>query len=148
MAEGVVIAQEPKAGVKVEKGGDAGILVSLGALPSPTPTPSPSASAGSSPSSSPSASPSSAPPGEGADPPEEPPDLTATVPDVVGMDAAQAEEELTKLGLRPVPLEAASDTAPAGTVFEQLPAAGTEVPKTYPVLLLVSTGPPAQVNPL
>ena len=35
VVEGVVIAQEPKAGVKVEKGGDAGILVSLGALPSP-----------------------------------------------------------------------------------------------------------------
>ena len=148
VAEGVVIAQEPKAGVKVEKGGDAGILVSLGAPPSPSPTPSPSGSAGASPSALPSASPSSAPPGEGADPPEEPADLTATVPDVVGMDATQAEAELEALGLRPVPLEAASATAPAGTVFEQLPAAGTEVPKTYPVLLLVSTGPEAQVNPL
>ena len=144
VAEGRVIAQEPKAGVKVEKGGDAGILVSLGVLPSPSPTPSPSGSAG----ASPSASPSSAPPGEGANPPEEPADLTAVVPDLVGMDVAQAEAALVELGLRPVPLEAASATAPAGTVFEQLPAAGTEVPKTYPVLLLVSTGPQAQVNPL
>lgn len=144
VAEGVVIAQEPKAGVKVEEGGDAGILVSLGVPPSPSPTPSPSGSA----AASPSASPSPAPPGEGADPPEEPADLTASVPDVVGMDAAQAEAELEALGLRPVPLEAASATAPEGTVFEQLPAAGTEVPKTYPVFLLVSTGPQTQVNPL
>ena len=44
VAEGVVIAQAPKAGVKVEEGGDAGILVSLGPLPSPSPTPAPSES--------------------------------------------------------------------------------------------------------
>ena len=138
VAEGVVIAQAPKAGVKVEKGGDAGILVSLGPLPSPSPTPARRRSLR---AASPSASPTAAPPSEGANPPEEPPDLTATVPDVVGMDAAQAEEELAKLGLRPVPLEAASGTAPAGTVYAQLPRRVTEVPKTYPVLLLVSTGP-------
>jgi beta-lactam-binding protein with PASTA domain len=144
VAEGVVIAQEPKAGVKVEEGGDAGILVSLGVPPSPSPTPSSSGSA----AASPSASPSPAPPGEGANPPEEPADLTASVPDVVGMDAAQAEAELEALGLRPVPLEAASATAPVGTVFEQLPAAGAEVPKTYPVFLLISTGAQPQVNPL
>jgi eukaryotic-like serine/threonine-protein kinase len=142
VAEGVVIAQAPKAGVKVEKGGDAGILVSLGLLPSPSPTPSPSGSAAASPS------PSAAPPSGGANPPEEPAELTAVVPDLAGMDVAQAEAALVELGLRPVPLEAASATALAGTVFEQLPAAGTEVPKTYPVLLLVSTGPQAQVNPL
>ncbi len=144
VAEGVVIAQAPEAGVKVEKGGDAGILVSLGLMPSPSPTPSPSGSATVSPSTSPSAT----PPPEGAHPPEEPADLTATVPDVVGMDAAQAEEELTRLGLRPVPLQAPSATTPAGTVTAQLPQAGKQVPKTYPVLLLVSTGPVPQVNPL
>jgi beta-lactam-binding protein with PASTA domain len=73
---------------------------------------------------------------------------TAIVPDLVGADAAQAEAELEKLGLRPVPLEAAGSTAPAGTVYAQLPEAGKEVPKTYPVLLLVSTGPGAQATPL
>ena len=64
----------------------------------------------------------------------------ATVPDLVGMDVAQAEEELTSLGLRPVPLEVPSATTPAGVVYAQLPEAGKEVPKTYPVLLLVSIG--------
>ena len=147
VAEGVVIAQAPKAGVKVEEGGDAGILVSLGPLPSPSPTPAPSESGAAPPSASPSASPTAAPPA-GADPPEEPPELTATVPDVVGMDAAEAEEELTRLGLRPILLEAPSATTPAGSVSAQLPQAGKQVPKTYPVLLLVSNGPVPQVNPL
>ena len=50
VAEGVVIAQAPKAGVKVEEGGDAGILVSLGPLPSPSPTPAPSESGAAPPS--------------------------------------------------------------------------------------------------
>ena len=115
----------------------------MGPLPSPSPTPAPSESG----AASPSASPTAAPPSEGANPPEEPPDLTATVPDVVGMDAAQAEEDLAKLGLRAVPLDAPSASASAGTVYAQLPAAGTAVPKTYPVLLLVSTGAALQVSP-
>ena len=133
---GRVIAQAPEAGTMVEEGGDAGILVSLGPPPSPSPSPSPSASG----EASPSASPSATPPPDGADPPEEPPQLMATVPDLVGMDVAQAEEELTSLGLRPVPLEVPSATTPAGVVYAQLPEAGEEVPKTYPVLLLVSIG--------
>ena len=146
----VVIAQAPDAGEKVEAGGDAGILVSLGPLPEPTasPSPSPSASTEASPTAEPSASATAAPPIAGPEPPVEPPELTATVPDVVGMDAAQAEDQLTALGLRPIPLETESATVPAGQVIEQLPVAGKEVPKTYPVLLLVSTGSGAQVNPL
>jgi len=136
VAAGRVIAQAPEAGTTVEEGGDAGILVSLGPLPAPSPSPSPTSSAEASPSASPSATP---PPG-GSDPPVEPPQLMVTVPDVVGMDAAQAEEELTSLGLKPVPLEVPSSTTPAGVVYAQLPEAGEEVPKTYPVLLLVSVG--------
>jgi beta-lactam-binding protein with PASTA domain len=77
----------------------------------------------------------------------EPPGLTATVPDLVGADAEQAEEDLIALGLRPVLLEAPSEAAPEGTVYAQLPKPGTQIPKTYPVLLLVS-GPGLQVNPL
>lgn len=146
VADGVVIAQAPEPGVKVEEGGDAGILVSLGPLPSPSPSPSPSESGAASPT--PSQSPSASPPPGGADTPEEPPELTATLPDLVGMEVTQAEDELTRLGLRPVPLEAPSATAPEGIVYAQLPQAGKQVPKTYPVLLLVSTGPGAQVNPL
>lgn len=143
VARGVVIAQEPKAGIKVEAGGDAGLLVSLGKPPSPTSSPSPSPTGQPSPSASPSQ-----PPSGGIDPPTRPEIPRATVPDVVGMEAAQAEQELKSLGLRPVVLKAASATVPAGAVSAQLPKAGTQVPKTYPVLLLVSTGPVPQINPL
>jgi serine/threonine-protein kinase len=140
---GRVIAQAPEAGTLVEEGGDAGILVSLGPLPAPSPSPSPSESG----EASPSASPSATPPPDGADPPVEPPQLMATVPDLVGMDLAKAEEELTSLGLRPVSLEVPSATTPAGVVYAQLPDAGEEVPKTYPVLLLVSNGVQVETLP-
>ena len=52
VAAGRVIAQAPKAGAKVDDGADAGLLVSLGALPSPSPTPSPSPPATAEPSPS------------------------------------------------------------------------------------------------
>ena len=143
VAAGRVIAQEPEAGTMAEEGGDAGILVSLGPLPDPSPSPSPTASG----EASPSASPSATPPPDGADPPVEPPQLMVTVPDLVGMDAAQAEEELTSLGLKPVPLEVPSSTTPVGVVYAQLPVAGEEVPKTYPVLLLVSVGVQVETLP-
>jgi beta-lactam-binding protein with PASTA domain len=149
----VCIAQAPEPGEKVQKGGDAGILVSLGPLPSPSPSPSPTvtesppASPTAEPSSSPSASPTAMPPIVGPEPPVGPPELTATVPDVVGADAAQAQEQLTDLGLRPVPLETGSAEVPAGQVIAQLPEAGKKVPKTYPVLLLVSIGAGPQANP-
>ena len=144
----LVIAQAPKAGEKVEKGGDAGILVSLGPPPKPTASPSPSASTEASPTAGPSASPTATPPIAEPSPPVEPPVLTATVPDLVGEDAVQAQDELTKLGLRPVPLKAPSATVPQGQVVAQLPEAGRQVPKTSPVLLMISTGPAPQVNPL
>ena len=144
VAAGRVIAQAPKAGAKVDDGADAGLLVSLGALPSPSPTPSPSPPATAEPSPSATAS---EPPSEEPDPPSDPAVPTAIVPDLVGTEVAAAEAELEELGLRPVPLDAPDATAPAGTVYAQLPAAGTEVPKTYPVLLLVSTGAGLQVSP-
>jgi beta-lactam-binding protein with PASTA domain len=143
VAKGIVIAQEPKAGAKVEKGGDAGVLASLGKPPSPSASPSPSSTAQPTPSASPSQ-----PPSGGIDPPTRPEIPRATVPDVVGKEAAQAEQEIKSLGLLPVVLKASSATVPAGVVSAQLPKAGTQVPKTYPVLLLVSTGPAPQVNPL
>ena len=144
VAAGRVIAQAPEAGASVDEGADAGLLVSLGRLPSPSPTPSPSPSVTAEPSPSASAS---EPPSEEADPPSDPAVPTAIVPDLVGTDAAAAEAELEELGLRPVTLDAPNASAPAGTVYAQLPAAGTEIPKTYPVLLLVSTGAGLQVSP-
>jgi len=140
--KGTVISQAPTAGTKVEKGGESGILVSLGPSPKPAASPTPS------PTATPSASPTPSHPIAGPNPPQEPPAFIATVPDVVGKDAAQAEAELTKLGLRPVRLQAPSDTAPKGSVVSQLPPGGSKLPKTFPVLLLVSTGPAPQVTPL
>jgi eukaryotic-like serine/threonine-protein kinase len=66
----------------------------------------------------------------------------------VGLTSDEAAAKLTGTGLQPVPLESPSETQPKGTVMEQMPAAGTSLPETYPVLLLVSAGPAAQVNPL
>ena len=128
VAAGRVIAQAPNAGARVDEGAEVGLLVSLGPLPGPSPTPSPSASA-------------SEPPSGEPDPPSDPAVPTAIVPDLVGTDAAQAEAGLEELGLRAILLDAPSSTAPAGTVYAQYPEAGEELPKTYPVLLLVSTGP-------
>ena len=145
VAAGRVIAQAPEAGASVEEGADAGLLVSLGDLPSPSPTPTPSPSATAEPEPSPSAS---EPPSEEPDPPSDPAVPTAIVPDLVGTDVAQAEAELEELGLRPVLLDAPSATAPEGTVYAQLPEAGEELPKTYPVILLVSTGAGLQASPL
>ncbi len=144
VAAGRVIAQAPEAGASVDEGADAGLLVSLGRLPSPSPTPSPSPSATAEPSPSASAS---EPPSEEPDPPSDPAVPTAIVPDLVGTDVAAAEAELEELGLRPVTLDAPNASAAAGTVYAQLPAAGTEIPKTYPVLLLVSTGAGLQASP-
>jgi beta-lactam-binding protein with PASTA domain len=70
------------------------------------------------------------------------------VPDVVGMTSEKAQAAITDRGLRPVSLQAPSETQAEGTVFAQFPAAGTRLPQTFPVLMLVSLGPPAQVNPL
>ena len=131
VTKGYVIAQDPSAGAKVEQGAKIGLLVSLGPAPRPSPTPT----------ASPSASPSSPPEG-GATPP---PDIgvpQVKVPDVVGLTSDEAVKKLTELGLRPLPLKEPSATVAAGTVISQLPAAGESVPKTYPVLLLVSLGPP------
>ena len=50
VAAGRVIAQAPEAGASVDEGAEAGLLVSLGELPSPSPTPTPSPSATAEPS--------------------------------------------------------------------------------------------------
>jgi eukaryotic-like serine/threonine-protein kinase len=177
---GVVMGQEPAAGVKVEPAATVGVLVSLGPAPSPTPTPSPSATTTSTPKPTPTpsptktatpkptptptktATPTPAPtrtstplptPSPTAWPPviDPPPDTgveTVTVPDLVGQTVQEAEAELTKLGLEPRVIHEPSVTEAKGVVMKQFPVAETAVPQTYPVFLLVSSGPPAQVNPL
>ncbi|HTX70659.1 MAG TPA: PASTA domain-containing protein [Thermoleophilia bacterium] len=141
--KGLVIGQEPAAGSKAQTGDSVGLLVSLGAPKAPVSSPTPS-SAGT-PNTSPSAS---TPPGGGIEPPPETGVPTVKVPNVVGLTSDEAVMKLKGISLQPVPLESPSETQPKGIVMEQMPAAGTSLPETYPVLLLVSAGPAAQVNPL
>ena len=65
---------------------------------------------------------------------------TVSVPDVVGIDATDAEAMITAAGLTFTLVEQASDTIPAGEVIAQDPAAGTMVAPGSDVTLTVSTG--------
>jgi serine/threonine-protein kinase len=65
------------------------------------------------------------------------------VPDVTGEPAAQAISTLKSHGLKvAAPVQAPSDTVPAGVVLSTSPAAGTLAPKDRPVTVTVSAGPP------
>ena len=75
-------------------------------------------------------------------PPTEPGVPLVPVPDVTGQTSSEAVDALEKLGLEPIPLDGPNDEAAEGIVLAQLPDAGEMVPATFPVLLLVSTGPP------
>lgn len=123
--KGVVMGQAPASGAKVKSGTSIGLAVSLGEAPStqpPAPTP---------------------PPGGGVKPPTEPGVPLVKVPNVIGQTSSAASAALQKLGLEPVPLDFPSDEVAKGLVIAQLPEAGETVPATFPVLLLVSAGPPA-----
>ena len=52
------------------------------------------------------------------------------------------EPDVPSVVLTGLELKQPSATVAADTVIAQLPTAGESVPKTYPVLLLVSLGPP------
>ena len=125
VAKGVVMGQAPAAGTKVKSGTSVGVAISLGKAPSAPPPAT------------------TTPPGGGVKPPTEPGVPLVTVPDVTGQTSSAATAALQKLGLEPLPYEAPSDEAASGIVVAQLPDAGETVPATFPVLLLVSTGPPA-----
>jgi eukaryotic-like serine/threonine-protein kinase len=64
------------------------------------------------------------------------------VPQVTGMPLTTAEATLTKAGLKFRTRAAPSTTVPPGTVILTKPMAGTLWPKTRPVLITVSAGPP------
>jgi eukaryotic-like serine/threonine-protein kinase len=66
---------------------------------------------------------------------------TATVPNVVGMDLAQAIDALHSVGLNANPTIVSSD-APQNQVIHQNPAPGSSEPKGTSVDLQVSNGPP------
>ncbi|GAA3729247.1 Stk1 family PASTA domain-containing Ser/Thr kinase [Leifsonia bigeumensis] len=66
--------------------------------------------------------------------------LSVNVPDIVGMTYESGAQELMDLNLVPTRLAEASDTAPEGTITRVDPEAGTNVAKSYPVRVWVSTG--------
>jgi beta-lactam-binding protein with PASTA domain len=65
----------------------------------------------------------------------------ATVPSVTGTPVALAEAALKAQGLTPVPLQAASASAPKGSVVSQSEPAGSVVARGTRVNITVSTGP-------
>ena len=68
-------------------------------------------------------------------------DESQAVPSVEGLVVDQAIERLEEEGFEPVVDRRASDDAEAGTVFEQVPAAGEEAEEGSSVQLAVSSGP-------
>lgn len=156
----VVMGQQPEAGTEVEPASSVGLLVSLGPVPSASPTPSASPSKTSTPKPSPSPSKTSTPkptatpsPSPTIWPPEiEPPPGGGVdwvkVPSLTGVTVQEAQKELEKLGLESHVIEEPSEDYAKGLVMDQLPEAGRKIPQTYAVFLLVSSGPPLQVNPL
>jgi beta-lactam-binding protein with PASTA domain/tRNA A-37 threonylcarbamoyl transferase component Bud32 len=63
------------------------------------------------------------------------------VPNLVGVDATSASNQLGVLGLRVATTRQSSETVPADRVISQNPAPGTELAKGDPVNLVISTGP-------
>ncbi len=66
---------------------------------------------------------------------------TATVPNVVGLTASDANTALAKAGFQVDQKLVANDTVPAKQVFAQDPADGTKLRKDQPVSISVSSGP-------
>ncbi|TLM76510.1 MAG: PASTA domain-containing protein, partial [Actinobacteria bacterium] len=69
---------------------------------------------------------------------------TVTVPNVVGQQQITAMTSITSAGLTPIVIQQYSDGIPSGTVFNQMPAAGTRMKRGTPVGILVSLGPVPQ----
>ena len=72
---------------------------------------------------------------------------TATVPDVVGFDLAEADQILSREGLKNTPVYVNSEEYAAGQVFLQNPEADSVTRKGDMVLLTVSSGPAAVQMP-
>lgn len=69
-----------------------------------------------------------------------PPFDEGTTPDFSGVPRAEAESVLNTLDVTPLFVESASE-APAGLVFDQNPAAGTNLESGDVITLFISTGP-------
>jgi beta-lactam-binding protein with PASTA domain len=63
------------------------------------------------------------------------------IPDVVGMQQADAEKALRDAGFVPVPVPSSSSDAPQGQVIQQIPGAGQTAQQGAQVTIVVSSGP-------
>ena len=63
------------------------------------------------------------------------------VPDVVGMQQADAEKALRDAGYVPVPVTSSTSDRPQGEVIQQVPGAGQREPQGTQVTIVVSAGP-------
>ncbi len=63
------------------------------------------------------------------------------IPDVVGMQQADAEKALRDAGFVPVPVTSSTSDAPQGQVIQQVPAAGQPEQQGTQVTIVVSSGP-------
>ena len=106
---GSVISQDPAAGTKVDKGSKVSFVVSTGS-PSPSPSPSPTTTA-----------------------------AGVAVPNVLGMQSSAAEQQMTALGLTVVYRQKPNTGQPSGTVVKIKPDAGTVVPASSTVLLIIAS---------
>ncbi|MFZ2502121.1 MAG: PASTA domain-containing protein, partial [Nocardioides sp.] len=70
-----------------------------------------------------------------------------TVPDVIGMTAAEAEQAVRDAGFDPVIFESNDTTAKKGTVFKTNPGEGETAPQGSTVTIFVSTYEPPPPTP-
>jgi len=69
-----------------------------------------------------------------------------SIPNVVGLTAAQASNQLGQAGFTVTTTSQSSSTNPTGTVISTNPTAGTKAAKGSSVAIVVSTGPPASTT--
>jgi eukaryotic-like serine/threonine-protein kinase len=74
-------------------------------------------------------------------------EATVDVPDLRGMSATRAGQELAQRGLQTKPVNESSDTVPRDHVIRQDPAAGTKLARNAVVTLIVSAGLPRVAVP-
>jgi len=63
------------------------------------------------------------------------------IPNVVGLQQAQAEQTLRDAGFVPVPVTSSTSDAPAGQVIQQVPGANQPAQQGTQVTIVVSSGP-------
>ncbi|MBJ7306560.1 MAG: Stk1 family PASTA domain-containing Ser/Thr kinase [Acidimicrobiia bacterium] len=69
-----------------------------------------------------------------------------SIPNVVGLSAATASNQLGQAGFTVTTTSQASSTTPSGSVISTNPTAGTKAAKGSAVAIVVSTGPPASTT--